>query len=155
MVSCNLTYGPQANKNKTRLVTDFLPKHRFLSDLDGLVMYHLKENSCCHICSLQFFSWLHRQLTRLFWSTFWLLGYFLPFSLLCLVMDPFLPSALTDKCKGSSFHLSRCLLFPVIYYFALFGFLPFAMWDNCRGSWFCNFQKRRWYFASPFSCYKK
>ena len=58
MVSCNLTYGPQANKNKTRLVTDFLPKHRFLSDLYGLVMYHLKVNSCCHICSLQLFSWL-------------------------------------------------------------------------------------------------
>ena len=86
MVSCNLTYGPQANKNKTRLVTDFLPKHRFLSDLDGLVMYHLKVNSCCHICSLQLFSWLHRQLTWLFWSTFWLLGYVLLFSLLWLVL---------------------------------------------------------------------
>jgi len=34
MVSCNLTYGPQANKNKTRLVTDFLPKHRSFSLLN-------------------------------------------------------------------------------------------------------------------------
>ena len=123
MVSCNLTYGPQANKNKTRLVTDFLPKHRFLSDLDGLVMYHLRVISCCHICSFQLFSWLHRKLTWLFWSPFWLLGYFLPFSLSWLAMEPFLPSALTDNCKGSSSHLFRCLLFPVILPFLAFCLL--------------------------------
>jgi len=34
MVSCNLTYGPQADKNKTRLVTNFLPKHRSFSLLN-------------------------------------------------------------------------------------------------------------------------
>ena len=121
MVSCNLTYGPQANKNKTRLVTDFLPKHRFLSDLDGLVMYHLKENSCCHICSLQLFSWLHRQLTWLFWSTFWLLGYCLPFSLSWLVMEPSLPDATARK------FFSFISMLAISCYLALSGFLPFAM----------------------------
>jgi hypothetical protein len=34
MVSCNLTYGPQADRNKTRLVTEFLPQHRSFSLLN-------------------------------------------------------------------------------------------------------------------------
>ena len=47
MVSCNLTYGPQANKNKTRLVTDFLPKHRFVRNFIRSWWSHvpLKRNS--------------------------------------------------------------------------------------------------------------
>ena len=51
------------------------------------------------------------------------LGYFLPFFLLWLVMKPSLPAALTDNCKGSSSHLFRCLLFPVILPFLAFCLL--------------------------------
>ena len=34
MVSCNLTYGPEGDRNTSRLVTNFLPKHRWQGGLE-------------------------------------------------------------------------------------------------------------------------
>ena len=34
MVSCNLTYGPEGDRNSSRLVTNFLPKHRWQGGLE-------------------------------------------------------------------------------------------------------------------------
>jgi len=41
MVSCNLTYGPEGDRNRSRLVTHFLPKHRSFSllNLDSNTSY--------------------------------------------------------------------------------------------------------------------